>query len=310
MTAADWPGFRDGGLIVPLPATWFAPPAPTIEVDATCFQVKPEFHVTVFNRETGRRVQDALPLARIRQLFEAEDWTPARTGDGVMLRARKRRDGRDVERMSLIELVELPGLHRFRGAIAEASGIALPEVPPHVTLFTAGDPSGIGLASMQALRDSAQFRFRLPAIAPRTPPMPDAALLDAYRDAAYAIDGLAATARIGERCPAVERECERIGATRASIVTAFNPYSEQSDSDGNRLRQRWLAAELRASGLTVIAAEGRDPAGHWPPEESLLVPGSTPELDDCLMRAYEQHAVVVVEAGRPAQLLLHPDSRA
>ncbi len=306
----DCPGFRDGGLIVPLPAGWFSPPAPTIEVDATRFRVKPEFHVTVFNRVTGRRVQDALPLERIRQLFESEDWTPARTGDGVMLRTRQRRDGRDVERMSLIELVELPGLNRFRAAIAAACGIDLPEVPPHVTLFTAGDSSGIGLASLQALRDCAQFRFRLPAIAPRTPPMPSAALLDAYRDAAYAIDGLAATVRIGERCAAIERECERIGVSRASIVTASNPYSAPSDSDGNRLRQRWLAAELRGAGLSVLQAEGRDPAGRWSSEESLLVIGSTPGLDDRLMRAYEQHAVVVVEAGGAAQIVLHPDSRA
>ena len=304
-----WPGFRGGGLLLPLPPTWFQPPSTTLEWEAGRFRVKSEFHVTLLNRAAGSRVCDVLQPEGVRRLFEAEDWTLARSGDGVVLRTCKRRDGRRVAAMSIIERIGLPGLNRFRARLAQASGIALPDVPPHVTLFTCGDSSGIGLPSRQALEERQLFRLRLPGIGQRLPPPLDEALAAAYRSAAYGIDGLGEVVRIGQRSAAVERECQRRGVARATLVTAFNPYSEPSDADGNRLRQQWLAAELGAAGLPVMKAQGRDPGGRWAPEDSLLVFGATPALDERLLCDYEQHAVVVLEPGEPARLAWHPRSR-
>jgi hypothetical protein len=46
-----------------------------------------------------------------------------------------------------VQLLEMPALARFRAGVGELLGEELPEAPAHVTLYVAGDPIGIGIAS-------------------------------------------------------------------------------------------------------------------------------------------------------------------
>ena len=66
---------------------------------------------------------------------------------------------------------------------------------------------------------------------------------------------------------------------------------------------------VQSLGVSVLPADGRDPAGEWPPEASLLLIGTAPEQELQLLRDYEQHAAVLLQAGRPAELVYHPDTR-
>lgn len=58
-------------------------------------------------------------------------------------------------------------------------------------------------------------------------------------------------------------------------------------------------------GLVHFKAEGRDPEGKWPAEESLCVFDASPEVANEWMRRFEQNAVVMIKAGQPAVLAFH-----
>lgn len=305
-TPPVWPGFRDGGLTIPLPATWFKPSAITLDLDGVLLRIKDEFHVTLLDQADGSQILDVLDEAQVRTLFENDDWEISHTGNGVLIRKEKTDTGAALVCHSLIELVKLPAMQRFRAKLANAAGIALPEAPPHVTLYTAGDPKGIGLPHEQALINGTVDAFRLPALGNRTAPRLSEEQTNNYLAAHYAIDSLATHVRIGAECHIVDDELQRRGAARATIVTAYNPFSVQGNITGNELRQQWLLGLLEAMGLQFEVAEGQDPTGKWSPEPSLLVFGTAPQLDERLLRDFEQHAIVVLERGAAAQLILHP----
>ena len=310
MGGSSWPGFGDGRLLLPLPRAWFTPMATTLDVYEACLQIKHEFHVTLLDRSSGALARDTLGPARVRELFEEQDWHPAHTGNGVVLRKPKQRAGSGQVCYSIIELVELPALQRFRAALSRAGGFALAEAPAHVTLYTSGDTRGIGLPDQQALTDASVSGFRLPGIANRPPPPLDDAQRAAYCAADYALDELGTTVRIGECCAPVDAALIRRSLDRAMIVTAYNPFSSQASDAGNTLRQQCLLACLHGEGLEVVAAEGRDPQGQWPSEPSVLVFGTTPELETRVLRDFEQHAIVALQRGAPAHLVVHPDAPA
>lgn len=143
-----WPSFNSrGSLLLPLPELAFSELPPALAFDGLEFERKHEFHVTLLDRETGRRMraQEVRGVVRptARELFEGEDWAWHPTGKKWLLR--EEQEHGPVH--SIIELLDLPGLVRFRHNLGWAHGERLPEVPAHVTLYVAGNPIGIGLAS-------------------------------------------------------------------------------------------------------------------------------------------------------------------
>ena len=92
----------------------------------------------------------------------------------------------------------------------------------------------------------------------------------------------------------------------AAFVTAWNPFSRPLPDPINRLRQRQLLHDLSHRGLRSIAAEGRDRAGEWPPEASVLALGLSRQAADELLVRYQQHALVWCTLDRPVRLLEHP----
>lgn len=52
---------------------------------------------------------------------------------------------------AIVEPVVLPALARFTARVSEAAGIVLPATPPHVTLYTRGEPRGIDVRDAAAL---------------------------------------------------------------------------------------------------------------------------------------------------------------
>src|SRR6478736_4283095 len=148
-----WPGFSArGSLLLPLPEEHFELLEPVLAFDELRFARKREFHVTLLDRDTARRLRsletrgDVRPT--MRELFEGEDWRWQPTGNKWLLRE----DKEEGTVHSIIELLDLPGLTRFRHNIGRTHAERLPPAPAHVTLYTAGDESGIGLA------DNAQFQ--------------------------------------------------------------------------------------------------------------------------------------------------------
>jgi nitrile hydratase accessory protein len=131
--------------------------------------------------------------------------------------------------------------------------------------------------------------------------------LAAYRAAVYRIFGEPCIdMKIGSMNPHVASLMKQHDATSAVFVTAFNPFGRKLDAHENASRQRELNTYIERLKLSALNGEGFDPKHEWQPETSLFVLGATLENADMLMRAFEQNAVVHVDATGTPQLILHP----
>lgn len=138
------------------------------------------------------------------------------------------------------------------------------------------------------------------------------ALWDAYGAARYVVhDGHRDVNTYPKsRSPKLDALLTRTGADRWAILTAWNPESLRLSRRENDARQRQLLDVLHSAGYETLAAEGRDPAGAWPPEPSLFVPGITKKQARALGRQFGQLAVLVGHRGSAARLVasgLPPD---
>jgi hypothetical protein len=143
-----WPGFTArGSLLLPLPAAAELAKAPLLELGELSLARKSEFHVTLLDRALGARVHapkpGGAPAQNLAALFAGLDWG-WRLGSGRWLLLEARPGGINH---SVVQLLEMPALAAFRAGVGELLGERLPEAPAHVTLYVAGDPIGIGIAS-------------------------------------------------------------------------------------------------------------------------------------------------------------------
>jgi hypothetical protein len=157
MTGARWPGWSaERTLVLPVPASLWAPPPEEITLYGVAFKPKPELHVTLVGGDLGAELHAALGEDRFadasKAAFHALDWSFVRRGRRMMLRKHGLVEEERKEFRSLIELVQMPAMARFHFALGKLLGRELAVPPPHVTLFTAGRDKGIGLANRRQLR--------------------------------------------------------------------------------------------------------------------------------------------------------------
>lgn len=108
---------------------------------------KSEAHLTLLDRMATAQVRRACAEAVVRAAFQTEDWSIQDTGERWLLR-KDLPSGRTAH--SLIAVVSAPGFAAFRAALGTTCGVDLPEAVPHVTLYVAGKPTGIGLPDVAA----------------------------------------------------------------------------------------------------------------------------------------------------------------
>ncbi len=129
------------------------------QLAAEGFQPKVELHQTVIGFKQGRQIKKAIKARpeladQIAELAETTEWGAQPTGERYRLR--KQYEGEDEPRESIIEMVETPGAGGFIAQLNELTGLALEEQPPHVTLYTKGNPQGIGVNTAQDIIDLSQ----------------------------------------------------------------------------------------------------------------------------------------------------------
>ncbi len=170
--ACDWPGFTpDGALLLALEAADYRRGPDVLELLECTLVRKPEFHVTVLGRAAGAALMRALGDARIEseriaEIWRMQDWTVERTGPCLLLHRRRPSGGavspnEPLEAWSVIQCIRLPAMAAFRETVARLAGLDLPEAPPHVTLYVAGDLSGIAVPDPSTLQE-----LRVRALAP------------------------------------------------------------------------------------------------------------------------------------------------
>lgn len=143
----------DSTLILPVPPGQWSPPTTAVSVGGIHLDPKRELHITLIGGELMRELRatfgDSRTRTAVTTAYDEHDWHFDRTGQYLLLR--KPIAGRGVAH-SIIERIELPAMAPFHHRLGVLLGRELPVPPPHVTLFVAGRPRGIGVASDAALR--------------------------------------------------------------------------------------------------------------------------------------------------------------
>jgi hypothetical protein len=89
----------------------------------------------------------------------------------------------------------------------------------------------------------------------------------------------------------------------AAFITASNPSSRRLDAAANAMRNEALCVDVQSAGFSYLRGEGRDPAGEWQSEQSLLVLGIAAADATMLARRYEQNAYVFIQLNCPTMLI-------
>jgi len=133
-----------------------------------------------------------------------------------------------------------------------------------------------------------------------------ASTLLAYLDCRYQVLGdVALTLRVGECNPQLLQLYERFGCDCAAFLTAWNPLGQPCSDADNLVAQAHMETLLRARGhQRLIEAVGRDPAGQWRAEQSVLVPGMSLTETSGIAAQFRQNAFVWMGADARPQLLL------
>ena len=133
------------------------------------------------------------------------------------------------------------------------------------------------------------------------------ALRNAYGATAYRVLDPIRTfeLRVGQPSSALRALYRRHHVNCAAFITAWNPYSENTDDTANERAQAALAHDLRSLDCNVIAGVGEDPAGEWPGEPSVLALALTRAQTEQLGHKYRQNAVIwIAEDAIPRLILL------
>ena len=135
-----------------------------------------------------------------------------------------------------------------------------------------------------------------------------AELVQAYRSTRYRVvssdDAVEAEAMIDTPSSGLDALLARHGAGYAVFITAWNPRSEPQDRTINDAAQRRLEHELRRRGTRFLPHVGVGADRAWEAERGVLALDLPSAEALALAVAYGQHAVVAVEPGQPARLLL------
>ena len=129
-------------------------------------------------------------------------------------------------------------------------------------------------------------------------------LLEAYRDSDYVVFAdPELVLRIGEPSARLDHILEVHGAECAAFVTAANPRSEKRTAAQNAEAMAALDGMLAAAGYPRYPGEGRASDGSWR-EPSVLAVGIYRENAAALGKLFGQNALVFIEKGRAAELIL------
>jgi pimeloyl-ACP methyl ester carboxylesterase len=131
-------------------------------------------------------------------------------------------------------------------------------------------------------------------------------LIAAYRATGYrvvdAAGAVLAEARIGHPSPTVDRLLATHGAGGGVFITAWNPRSIVQAEARNEAAHDRLLGHLRGHGRRFLphVGVGADPA--WSEHGVFVLDLATDEALAVAV-AYGQNAIVIVQKGRPAELV-------
>jgi hypothetical protein len=130
----------------------------------------------------------------------------------------------------------------------------------------------------------------------------DRRLVEAYLRTTYRAVSPFFEIKIGVKNAAFEKWLEERGFKTYAFITAWNPRSKMLSEAENRLKNKDLEADLKKVTRLVAPALNVPAASDWPPEESFLALGISPEDVIELGKKFTQNAVVWWEKGGVPEL--------
>ena len=119
-------------------------------------------------------------------------------------------------------------------------------------------------------------------------------LIRAYREADYIVfnEGIEIRLQVGTVNLELARLMNDKNALTASVLTAYNPYSEVKTKQENELAQMQLRQRLKEMGIATLDAIGRDAKERWEPEPSVLALDLTLKQAENLADEFAQNAFI------------------
>ncbi|MGE3771288.1 MAG: hypothetical protein AB7I32_00040 [Gammaproteobacteria bacterium] len=140
-------------VLLPLHDACFAAHRRSLQIDGVCYRPKDEYHVTLVGSALAahvagnRAASDA--LARHLAATAIADWRVLPRAGRLLV---QRPEAPAVR--AIVQRVDVPAAAAIHAALERVLAVPVPRPPLHVTLYWAGDPRGIGLASDAALAAS------------------------------------------------------------------------------------------------------------------------------------------------------------
>lgn len=136
-----------------------------------------------------------------------------------------------------------------------------------------------------------------------------AKLLRAYEAALYAVqlDSGELILHVGQPLPAeLDAWFDARGIESAAFISAANPRSRPMTTEENARRHEQLLNELHVLDVSWLPGYGRDPAGVWEAEQSVLALRLTRAQAMRVAVRFEQNAFLDVLPHSPPTLVLTP----
>ncbi|MCL3817008.1 DUF3293 domain-containing protein [Aeromicrobium wangtongii] len=111
---------------------------------------------------------------------------------------------------------------------------------------------------------------------------------------------------IGEVSDAIDAILADYGAASGVFITGWNPRSVLLDQDSNDDANARLEVDLDQAGSVILPHIGVGYDSEWEPEHGFFALDLAEAEAVELATAYGQNAIVIVERGRPARLVLTP----
>ena len=131
------------------------------------------------------------------------------------------------------------------------------------------------------------------------------ALIEAYEATDFRVlEPLPFTLRVGCASEDLLALYSSTYVTCAAFLTAWNPFSAGTSDKDNQKAQQVLLRKLSLEGFPTLNALGVDPAGTWPGEDSVFVPGLSLERAKLLGSEFGQNAIVWAGSDAVPKLIL------
>lgn len=132
----------------------------------------------------------------------------------------------------------------------------------------------------------------------------DQQLLNAYINTNYVVDIPRLNIRIGQKNWELSEFLIDNNIYSWAFISAWNPYSQVTDSQTNEKMHQTLCAEIKNKGLLFCEGHGISDNGAWEPEKSLFIMGITKEDAIQIAQSYRQNAIIFGSLDSLPELLI------